>query len=62
MTDLFKCKDEMTGADGVQKATTPASDYSAVTSLSLRALRVSRQADDNMSVRNLDRPRRGHDV
>lgn len=61
MSDLFKCKDEMPGASGVQKASMPASDYSSRTSQSLRALRESRMADDNMSVRNLDRPRRGHD-
>jgi hypothetical protein len=62
MTDLFKCKDEMTGASGVQKAVMPASPYSMGTSQSLRALRESRMADDNMSVQNLNRPRRGHDM
>ena len=62
MTDLFKCKDEMSGADGVKKASMPASDYSTVTSLSLRALRESRMADDNLSVRNINRPRYGHDI
>ena len=62
MTDLFKCKDELSGADGVKKASMPASDYSMSTSQSLRALRQSRMADDNMSVKKLDRPRRGHDI
>ncbi len=60
MTDLFE--EKMDSPSRGQEALKRGGDGAARTSQTIAELRSSRQADDAMSVVNIDRPRRGHAV
>jgi len=63
MSNLFDDKTPMPGNADVIMATpdSKAVDTSVLICQTLRELHVSRRADDGQGVRNLVRPRRGHD-
>jgi hypothetical protein len=61
MSDLFEDKTPMPGNAHITKASNPPSSGGPVRVIQTLQERRSDRADDAMSVRNLSRPRRGHD-